>query len=107
MSIAMKSTVWELDLPPDQKFLLLHLADCANDQGRIPWRPSRERAQICCISLILVQKILRDFVETGVLVVEISDTASGRPPAYRLDLTTAAALFPRIKRIPYRRKRRA
>ena len=107
MSIAMKSTVWELDLPLDQKFLLLHLADCANDQGRIPWRPPGYLALMCCISSILVQKILRDFVETGVLVVEISDTASGRPPAYRLDLTTAAALFPRIKGIPYPRKRPA
>lgn len=107
MSIAMTSTVWELDLPLDHKFLLLYLAFCANDQGRIPWRPPGYLALTCCMSLTLVQKILRDFVETGILVVDISDTASGRPPAYRLDLTTAAGLFPRIKRIPYRRKRRA
>ena len=107
MSRAMTSAVWELDLPLDQKFLLLELAFRANDQGGVPWRPPGYLALTCCISVTLVQKILRNFVETGVLVVEIPDTASGRPPAYRLDLTTAAGLFPRIKRIPYRRKRRA
>ena len=107
MSIAMKSVVWQLAMPVDQKILLLKLADCANDQGRIPSQYSGELALMCCISVTLVQKILRDFVETGVLVVEISDSANGRTPVYRLDLTIAAALFPRIKRIPYRRKRRA
>ena len=98
MSIAMKSAVWQLAMPVDQKFLLLKLADCANDQGRIPSQYSGELALMCCISVTLVQKILRDFVETGVLVVEISDTASGRPAAYRLDLTKAAALLPRKRR---------
>ncbi len=98
MSIAMTSAVWDLDLPLDQKFLLLKLADCANDQGRIPYRPSGELALMCGLSLTLVQKILRDFVETGVLVVETTDPASGRPLAYWLDLTKAAALLPRKRR---------
>ena len=98
MSVAMTSAVWGLDLPLNPKILLLKLADCSNDQGRIPYRPPGELALMCGISLTLVQKILRDFVETGVLVVEISDAASGRPPTYRLDLTSAAALLPRKRR---------
>ena len=93
----MKSAVWQLAMPVDQKLLLLKLADCANDQGRIPSQYSGELALMCCISVTLVQKILRDFVETGVLVAKIPDTANGWTPVYRLDPTAAAALFPRIR----------
>ena len=64
----------------------------------IEYESAGELALMCGLSLTLVQKILRDFVETGVLVVENSDIASGRPLAYWLDLTKAAALLPRKRR---------
>ncbi len=98
MSLAMTSAVWGLDPPLNPKILLLKLADCANDQGCIPYRPPGELALMCGISLTLAEKILGDFVETGVLVVEVSDTTNGRPLAYRLDVTKAAAFLPRKRR---------
>ena len=97
MSKAMTSKVWELDIPFDQKILLVRLAFCANDQGRIPSQHLGDLALACVTSLNLVQNILRDFVETGVLVAKIPDTANGWTPVYRLDPTAAAALFPRIR----------
>ncbi len=98
MSSAMTDAVWELDLLVDHKFVLLELAFRANDQGRVPWRPPGYMAEMCSIPRPLAQKILRDFVKTGVLVVETSDTTSGRPLTCRLDLTKAVALPPRKRR---------
>jgi hypothetical protein len=37
MSIKLMSLVWELDLPPGEKLVLLALADQANDEGRQCW----------------------------------------------------------------------
>lgn len=37
MSIKLMSQVWELDLPPGEKLVLLALADQANDEGRQCW----------------------------------------------------------------------
>ncbi|HEX8382435.1 MAG TPA: helix-turn-helix domain-containing protein [Sphingomonas sp.] len=37
MSIRLMTTVWDLDLPPGEKLVLLALADQANDEGRQCW----------------------------------------------------------------------
>ena len=101
MSSAMTDAVWELDLSPDYKFLLLELAFRANDEGRVPWGPPDYMSLMCSVTRPVAQKILRDFVESGVLVVLTSDTTSGQPVMCGLDLTKAVALPP-----PKRRSRR-
>ena len=37
MSVKLMAIVWELDLPPGEKLVLLALADQANDDGRQCW----------------------------------------------------------------------
>lgn len=98
MSSVMTDKVWRLDLPLDHKFLLLEMAFRANDDGRVPWGDPDYMALMCGVPIPVAQKILGDFVETGVVVVENSDTTSGRPVMCRLDLTKAVALPPGKRR---------
>lgn len=71
MSIKIMSMIWE-DGPegPTERFLLLALADIADDRGKC-W-PSVERiAQRCCMSERNARRILRKLEETGWLETEV------------------------------------
>lgn len=93
MSIAAISDIWSLDIPPTRKILLLKLADCANEPGRIPHQPVGELARTCGMSLDSARKILRELVESGVLVIETCEAASERTTVYWLNLKTARAHY--------------
>ena len=97
MSIAALSDIWSLDIPPTRKILLLKLADCANDSGRIPDRPLRELARTCGLSLNLARKILRELVESGILVIETCEAAGGHTAVYWLNLKTARSHYGAVR----------
>lgn len=75
------SAVWELDLPREQKFVLMAIADHANDDGyawpsasRLAWKCGyKQRRQVMAI----VQRL----IELGLLL-PIEPAAGRRPPSY-------------------------
>ncbi len=97
MSITATSDIWGLDIPPTRKILLLKLADCANDSGRIPRAPVSELARTCGLSLNLAQKILRELVKSGILVFETCDAAGGCTAVYWLNLKTARSHYGAVR----------
>ncbi len=97
MSIAATSDIWSLDIPPTRKILLLKLADCANDSGRIPHQLVSELARTCGLSLDLARNILRELVESGILVIETCDARGGHPAVYWLNLKTARSHYGAVR----------
>lgn len=97
MSVAATSVIWSLEIPPTGKILLLKLADCANDSGRIPHQPVSALARTCGLSLKLAQKILRELVESGILVIETREAAGGHTAVYWLNLKTARAHYGAVR----------
>ena len=97
MSIAATSAIWSLQIPSTRKILLLKLADCANDSGRIPQQPVSELARSCGLSLNLAQKILRELVESGILVIETCEAAGGHTAVYWLNLKTARSHYGAVR----------
>lgn len=83
------SEIWSLEIPPTRKILLLKLADCANDAGRIPHQPVSALARTCGVSRDSVGTIIRDLVKSGILVIETGKTAGGLTTVYWLNLKTA------------------
>lgn len=68
MSIKVMSAVWELDLPGDEKLILLAFADHADDEGLC--YPSIGRiAAKCCVSRSTIQRKIKSLVDRGVLAV--------------------------------------
>lgn len=68
MSVKLMSQVWEADLPPTQKLIMLSLADHANDDG---WHVYPSVASICArtnLSERTVRGQLQDLQRVGLLV---------------------------------------
>ena len=97
MSIAARSDIWSLDIPPTRKILLLKLADCANDSGRIPNQPVSDLARTCGLSLDLARNILRELVKSGILVIETCEAAGERTTVYWLNLKTARSHYGAVR----------
>ncbi len=97
MSINVTSDIWSLQIPSTRKILLLKLADCANDSGRIQRRHVSELARTCGLSLNLAQKILRELVESGILVIETCEAAGGHTAVYWLNLKTARSHYGAVR----------
>ena len=78
---------WEQVLPPVPKLLLMALADAADDKGGC-WPAIRTLAAKSCLSTRTVQRILKGFEESGVLVVSPRFTPTGRQTSsfYRLEI---------------------
>ncbi len=98
MSIKLVTRVWELDLPRGQMFLLLAMADFANDQGSgvfagvdyLAWKSSYERRQVL--------RHLDALRKLGVLVLA-SPPGEAHPTAeYRLNLARAPRKKPFMRR---------
>lgn len=94
MSIKLMSRVWEKDLPQNQAFVLLALADHANDEGvchpsvlRVAWKTGYSRRA--------VQRIIRELEEAEIVTV-IANAKGGRlrPRYYFLDLEKGAEKTP-------------
>lgn len=83
MSIRLMTQVWELDLPRNEKLVLLALADHANDDGycypsvrRIAWKSGYDRRSI--------QRILRRLEDAEVLESAVEGGGRANPTTYRV-----------------------
>ncbi len=82
MSIRLMSTVWSLDLPPTDKFVLLALADWADKEGYC-WPYIRQLAEKTSLSERQVQRLLNRLEKNGLL--EIARNAGrGNRSLYRI-----------------------
>lgn len=78
MSIAIMSLIFKAQLgSPSRKMLAVRLADFADDEGRGIWPTVGRLAQETELSERTVQRLLREFVEEGLLVVVAE--GGGRP----------------------------
>lgn len=68
MSIKAMNWAWEQKLPPSSKLILMSLADAADDTGEC-WPRVRIIAEKCCTSERTVQRVLKEFEQSGVLMV--------------------------------------
>lgn len=75
------SSAWLLDLPSNQKFVLLALADSANDNG-VCWPSISTIATKCGMSERSVQAHISALEKMGILT---RDERSGRSTIYRID----------------------
>ena len=70
MSIRMMAVVWELDLPPTEKLVLLIIADHADDNGQNAYPGIARIARRASLSERQVQRILSDLVKRNLLVID-------------------------------------
>jgi len=76
------SQVWELDLPPTEKLLLLCLADFASDDGENVYPSVATMTRKSSMSERTVRRSLRDLEAHGLL--EVLDAAPGRVRRYAI-----------------------
>lgn len=97
MSIEVMTAVWKLDLPRDEKIVLLAFADHADDDGfcfpsvgRIAWK--------CGYSTRSIQRKISDLVnERKILqIVGVEDHKNGKPTRYRVLPSKGTVLPPFI-----------
>jgi hypothetical protein len=94
MSVKVMSAVWELNLPMNDKFVLLAFADHADDSGfcypsyaRVAWK--------CGLSERTVARCMAHFKQTGLMEV-ISDAFRGRTQRCRIHADKGDRLAPFI-----------
>lgn len=76
MSVRLMSIVWDLDLPPGEKLVLLALADQANDEGRQCWPAVMTIARKSGQGERTVRRALKDLEAKGHLTRHHSDGAT-------------------------------
>jgi hypothetical protein len=81
MSVRVMSAVWELDLPPSEKLVLLALADCANDEG-ICWPSATTLARKSGQGERTVRRCIQSLISKRHLA---QDQRSGTSPVYRVN----------------------
>jgi hypothetical protein len=93
MSVKVMSAVWELDLPMNDKFVLLAFADHADDSGfcypslgRIAWK--------CGISRDTVRRCSVRFKVSGLMEVLEESNGRGSTPRYRIKTEKGSRLQP-------------
>ena len=89
MNTIMMEDVWELDIQKTSKILLLKIADNTNEVTGIADPSIPYLAVFCGMSERTVQRILRDFRQSGVLVVVGHEKGGRRPREYLIDLEKA------------------
>ena len=87
MSIRAMNWAWGQKLPPTPKLILMALADSANDLDEC-WPGIAFIADKCNVSERTVQRVLQQFVNTGLMMVTPRYTTAGRQTSngYRLRL---------------------
>lgn len=83
MSIKLMSQVWESDLPSEQKYTLLALADYANDDGENVYPSVGTLARKTSLSPRTVQRHLRALEADG-LIEAHAEARQHRPTTYRI-----------------------
>ena len=89
MSIAIMTEVWKLDIEKIPKFVLVKIADNANEVTGIAYPSVAYLVAFCGMSERTVQRILSDFVKSGVLVIVGYKKGGRRPREYVIDLEKA------------------
>ena len=84
MSIKLMTAVWALDLPSSEKFVLLSLADNANDDG-VCWPSITNVASKTSLSRKTVQRAIRTLTEIHALAIS---ERFGRSHSYSITLDT-------------------
>lgn len=82
MSIKLMSRVWESDLPAEQKYILLKLADYADDDGARVYPSVATVARLTGVSERTVQRQLSAMRESGLL--EVLEKATQHTPTHYL-----------------------
>ena len=89
MSIAIMTEVWKLEIEKIPKFVLVKIADNANEVTGIAYPSVAYLVAFCGMSERTVQRILSDFVKSGVLVIVGYEKGGRRPREYVIDLEKA------------------
>ena len=89
MSIRAMTWAWQAPLPPAPKFVLLALADIADDEG-VCWPGHRSLAAKCSVTIRTVQRIIAGLEASGLLLVEprYRNDGSRSSNQYRLPIET-------------------
>ena len=92
MSIRAMNWAWGQKLPPTPKLILMALADSANDLDEC-WPGIAFIADKCSVSERTVQRVLQQFVNTGLMMVTPRYTTAGRQTSngYRLRLDSTVS----------------
>ena len=83
MSIKVMAQVWESNLPSEQKYVLLKMADHADDEGYRVFPSVKLVAHLTGVSERTVQRRLRELTEMGVLEV-MREASHHHPTEYRI-----------------------
>lgn len=96
MSIALMTVVFQrVDLPPNQKIVLLRMADAADDDGRGVYLSVGRIAHESGISKRTVQNVLREFEREGIVAIDANYVGGrGKSRVYRIDIDRAQELHP-------------
>lgn len=97
MSVKQMSLVWELDLHPNHKIILLAYADHAHDDGSHVFPSLKRIAYKTGYSRDQVRRISRELKEAG-LMEQVADPTYNRPAEYMLTLERGSKLPPLEKR---------
>ena len=97
MSVRIMGGVWELDLEPPKKLVLLAMADHADHEGRnvhpsidlVAWKTGYSPRQ--------VQRIVHELTDAGILEVQELGTGRGKPTHYRVDIEKGVKMSPFIR----------
>ncbi len=89
MNTAIMKEVWELDIEKSAKIVLLKIVDNTNKVTKIADPSVPCLAVFCGMSERTVQRILRDFRQSGVLVIVHFEKGGRRPREYLIDLEKA------------------
>ena len=100
MSIRALAWAWTVDAAPTAKFVLIALADHADEAG-VCWPSIARLRSHTCLSERAIRGALRDLENAGMIITEVRD---GGPSRYRL--TFSGGVLPR-QEMPGRGARRA
>lgn len=93
MSVKVSALCWRVRLPSTAKFVLIRLADYANDAGKRIFPAISTVADECGLSHRSVQNAFKALTDVGVLVLErASKGGRGHTSVYSLDLARLAEL---------------
>lgn len=81
MSVKLMSVVWDMALQPTKKFVLLALADCANDIGTGCFPSVPTIAKKCSLSIRIVRKCIGELSSEGHISIQ---ERSGRSSTYSI-----------------------
>lgn len=88
------SLVWELDLPPNKRLVLLAYADHADDDGDRVYPSLARIAHKTGYSVDQVRRLSQELVREGLMVLVEQGSGRGRPNRYRLALEKGSKLQP-------------